>query len=149
MSRVLGSLHSTSVGQAFLTDCHVAPLNYKECQHLFMHLVPFFLCFQAYSFQESFELEICSSILTFLPLQKAALSQVISLINPPFFLSPKCYYFFKIFSRYCPPCPDIAHGLCRETSDHLGQPVTCISLSNDGNCILAGCLDSTLRLIDR
>eukprot|EP00243_Klebsormidium_subtile_P007971 TRINITY_DN3631_c0_g1_i2.p1 TRINITY_DN3631_c0_g1~~TRINITY_DN3631_c0_g1_i2.p1 ORF type:complete len:158 (-),score=15.98 TRINITY_DN3631_c0_g1_i2:64-537(-) len=37
----------------------------------------------------------------------------------------------------------------RVTSDHLGQPVTCVSLSNDGNCILAGCLDSTLRLIDR
>lgn len=37
----------------------------------------------------------------------------------------------------------------RETSDSLGQPVNCISMSNDGNCILAGCLDSTLRLLDR
>ena len=37
----------------------------------------------------------------------------------------------------------------RETSDNLGQPVNCISMSNDGNCILAGCLDSTLRLLDR
>ncbi|TXG60489.1 hypothetical protein EZV62_015062 [Acer yangbiense] len=37
----------------------------------------------------------------------------------------------------------------RELSDDLGQPVNCISLSNDGNCILASCLDSTLRLLDR
>lgn len=34
-------------------------------------------------------------------------------------------------------------------SDNLGQPVNCISISNDGNCVLAGCLDSTLRLLDR
>ncbi|KAG4132654.1 hypothetical protein ERO13_D08G046300v2 [Gossypium hirsutum] len=37
----------------------------------------------------------------------------------------------------------------REISDDLGQPVNCISLSNDNNCILANCLDSTLRLLDR
>nr|POE55717.1 wd repeat domain-containing protein 83 [Quercus suber] len=37
----------------------------------------------------------------------------------------------------------------REISDNLGQPVNCISMSNDGNCILASCLDSTLRLLDR
>ncbi|CAA6663787.1 unnamed protein product [Spirodela intermedia] len=37
----------------------------------------------------------------------------------------------------------------RELVDDLGQPVNCISLSNDGNCVLAGCLDSTLRLLDR
>ncbi|CAA3031199.1 WD repeat domain-containing 83 [Olea europaea subsp. europaea] len=37
----------------------------------------------------------------------------------------------------------------REISDNLGQPVNCISLSNDANCILASCLDSTLRLLDR
>lgn len=37
----------------------------------------------------------------------------------------------------------------RELSDDLGQPVNCISMSNDGNCILASCLDSTLRLLDR
>ncbi|XP_010520179.1 PREDICTED: WD repeat domain-containing protein 83 [Tarenaya hassleriana] len=42
---------------------------------------------------------------------------------------------------------DIRNG--REFSDNLGQPVNCISMSNDGNCILAGCLDSTLRLLDR
>ncbi|XP_031116084.1 WD repeat domain-containing protein 83 [Ipomoea triloba] len=42
---------------------------------------------------------------------------------------------------------DIRTG--REISDSLGQPVNCISLSNDGNCILASCLDSTLRLLDR
>ncbi|KAL3818815.1 hypothetical protein ACJIZ3_004720 [Penstemon smallii] len=39
--------------------------------------------------------------------------------------------------------------LIREISDDLGQPVNCISLSNDGNCVLAGCLDSTIRLLDR
>ncbi|KAJ4911396.1 Uncharacterized protein Rs2_06017 [Raphanus sativus] len=39
--------------------------------------------------------------------------------------------------------------LSREMSDNLGQPVNCISISNDGNCVLAGCLDSTLRLLDR
>ncbi|KAK9991222.1 hypothetical protein SO802_026207 [Lithocarpus litseifolius] len=37
----------------------------------------------------------------------------------------------------------------REISDDLGQPVNCISKSNDGNCILASCLDSTLHLLDR
>ncbi|KAK5810772.1 hypothetical protein PVK06_026089 [Gossypium arboreum] len=37
----------------------------------------------------------------------------------------------------------------QEISDDLGQPVNCISLSNDNNCILANCLDSTLRLLDR
>lgn len=37
----------------------------------------------------------------------------------------------------------------REISDNLGQPVNCVSMSNDGNCFLAGCLDSTLRLLDR
>ncbi|KAL2928454.1 WD repeat domain-containing protein 83 [Bienertia sinuspersici] len=42
---------------------------------------------------------------------------------------------------------DIRNG--RELSDNLGQPVNCISLSNDGNCLLASCLDSTLRLLDR
>lgn len=42
---------------------------------------------------------------------------------------------------------DIRMG--RETSDDLGQPVNCISMSNDGNCILASCLDSSLRLLDR
>ncbi|KAI3705145.1 hypothetical protein L1987_75378 [Smallanthus sonchifolius] len=42
---------------------------------------------------------------------------------------------------------DIRMG--RELSDDLGQPVNCISLSNDGNCVLASCLDSTLRLLDR
>ncbi|KAK8985122.1 hypothetical protein V6N11_076812 [Hibiscus sabdariffa] len=37
----------------------------------------------------------------------------------------------------------------REISDDLGQPVNCISMSNDGNCILASCLDSSIRLLDR
>lgn len=33
--------------------------------------------------------------------------------------------------------------------DQLGHPVNCVSLSNDTNCVLASCLDSTLRLLDR
>ncbi|KAH7672875.1 WD40-repeat-containing domain-containing protein [Dioscorea alata] len=37
----------------------------------------------------------------------------------------------------------------RELVDDLKQPVNCVSLSNDTNCILASCLDSTLRLLDR
>eukprot|EP01018_Ginkgo_biloba_P018607 Gb_17555 [translate_table: standard] len=37
----------------------------------------------------------------------------------------------------------------REIVDDLGQSVNCISTSNDNNCILASCLDSTLRLLDR
>ncbi|CAH1452739.1 unnamed protein product [Lactuca virosa] len=37
----------------------------------------------------------------------------------------------------------------RELFDDLGQPVNCIYLSNDGNYVLASCLDSTLRLLDR
>ncbi|KAG8642950.1 hypothetical protein MANES_12G148300v8 [Manihot esculenta] len=37
----------------------------------------------------------------------------------------------------------------REILNALGKPVNCISMSNDGNCILASCLDSTLRLLDR
>nr|KAJ0186112.1 hypothetical protein LSAT_V11C900491210 [Lactuca sativa] len=36
-----------------------------------------------------------------------------------------------------------------ELSNDLGQPVNCISLSNDGRCVLASCLDSSLRLLDR
>ncbi|XP_031474251.1 uncharacterized protein LOC116246487 [Nymphaea colorata] len=37
----------------------------------------------------------------------------------------------------------------REIVDELGQPVNCIAVSNDGNCVLASCLDSSLRLLDR
>ena len=33
--------------------------------------------------------------------------------------------------------------------DNLHEPVTCVSLSNDGNCLLASCLDSTIRLIEK
>lgn len=44
---------------------------------------------------------------------------------------------------------NVSFLLSREISDDLGQPVNCISMSNDGNCILASCLDSTLRLLDR
>jgi WD40 repeat protein len=29
------------------------------------------------------------------------------------------------------------------------DPVTSVSLSHDNNCLLVGCLDSTLRLLDR
>mmetsp|Transcript_14765 Transcript_14765/g.39830 ORF Transcript_14765/g.39830 Transcript_14765/m.39830 type:complete len:322 (-) Transcript_14765:356-1321(-) len=33
--------------------------------------------------------------------------------------------------------------------DELYQPVTCCAVSHDGQCVLAACLDSTLRLLDR
>ncbi|KAG0533326.1 hypothetical protein BDA96_04G183900 [Sorghum bicolor] len=42
---------------------------------------------------------------------------------------------------------DIRMG--RETVDNLGHPVNCVSLSNDSNCLLANCLDSTVRLLDK
>ncbi|KAF6151548.1 hypothetical protein GIB67_016360 [Kingdonia uniflora] len=41
---------------------------------------------------------------------------------------------------------DIRQG--REISDDWSQLVNCISMSNDGNCILASCLDFTLRHLD-
>lgn len=34
-------------------------------------------------------------------------------------------------------------------TDSMGCPVTCVTLSNDQNCILASCLNSRLRLIDK
>jgi len=42
---------------------------------------------------------------------------------------------------------DIRAGRLR--TDHLGQPVTSMTLSNDRNCILCSCLDSTIRLLDK
>jgi mitogen-activated protein kinase organizer 1 len=42
---------------------------------------------------------------------------------------------------------DIRAGRLR--TDHLGNPVTSVALSNDKNCILASCLDATIRLIDK
>lgn len=42
---------------------------------------------------------------------------------------------------------DIRNG--RLVTDHLGPPVTSVSLSSDRLCLLLGCLDSTLRLLDR
>lgn len=35
------------------------------------------------------------------------------------------------------------------TADTIGQPVTHIAVSRDGNCLLAGSLDSKLRLLDK
>mmetsp|Transcript_7266 Transcript_7266/g.17453 ORF Transcript_7266/g.17453 Transcript_7266/m.17453 type:complete len:309 (+) Transcript_7266:170-1096(+) len=34
-------------------------------------------------------------------------------------------------------------------TDELHVPVTHLALSNDGNCVLANCMDSTLRLLDK
>ncbi|KAH3764616.1 mitogen-activated protein kinase organizer 1 [Pelomyxa schiedti] len=44
-------------------------------------------------------------------------------------------------------CYDVRMG--RLTTDQMGQPVTSVMLSNDRKCILAVCLDNTIRLIDR
>lgn len=37
----------------------------------------------------------------------------------------------------------------RQLVDDVRHPVTSICLSNDGNCTVASCLDSTVRLLDR
>eukprot|EP00742_Colponemidia_sp_Colp-10_P011218 GILJ01012434.1.p1 GENE.GILJ01012434.1~~GILJ01012434.1.p1 ORF type:complete len:300 (+),score=22.48 GILJ01012434.1:74-973(+) len=34
-------------------------------------------------------------------------------------------------------------------TDSISKPVTCVTVSNDENCILASCLDSCMRLIDK
>ncbi|KAL4436065.1 hypothetical protein ABPG77_005513 [Micractinium sp. CCAP 211/92] len=34
-------------------------------------------------------------------------------------------------------------------TDDLHHPVTCVRVSNDHNCVLAACMDSTIRLLDR
>lgn len=33
--------------------------------------------------------------------------------------------------------------------DELHAPVTCVAVSHDGNCLLAACTDSCVRLLDR
>lgn len=35
------------------------------------------------------------------------------------------------------------------TSDSLQQPIAFVTLSHDGNCIVANCLDNSIRLIDK
>jgi mitogen-activated protein kinase organizer 1 len=42
---------------------------------------------------------------------------------------------------------DLRNGMV--FTDDLHEAVTCVSMSNDGNCLLAGCLDSTVRLIEK
>mmetsp|Transcript_19005 Transcript_19005/g.56607 ORF Transcript_19005/g.56607 Transcript_19005/m.56607 type:complete len:327 (-) Transcript_19005:357-1337(-) len=37
----------------------------------------------------------------------------------------------------------------RAYADQVHAPVTCVATSHDGQCILAACLDSTLRLLDK
>jgi hypothetical protein len=44
-------------------------------------------------------------------------------------------------------CFDLRAGCV--TTDELRRPVTSLALSRDGNCLLAACLDSRLRLLDR
>ena len=44
-------------------------------------------------------------------------------------------------------CFDVRAGC--QTTDALGTPVSAAALSHDGNCVLAACLDSRLRLLDR
>ena len=33
--------------------------------------------------------------------------------------------------------------------DEMHHPVSCVAASHDGHCILAACMDSTIRLLDR
>jgi mitogen-activated protein kinase organizer 1 len=42
---------------------------------------------------------------------------------------------------------DVRRGAC--TWDFVGRPVSSACVSNDGNCTLVSCLDSTVRLLDR
>ena len=35
------------------------------------------------------------------------------------------------------------------TEDCMGEPVTSVSFTNDGQCVMASTLDDTIRLIDR
>jgi len=42
---------------------------------------------------------------------------------------------------------DIRFGTLK--TDTMGQPITSVSLTHDGNCILVSCLNSTLRLLDK
>lgn len=44
-------------------------------------------------------------------------------------------------------CYDIRIGKMRV--DHIGQPVTSVRLSSDGQCVLVSSLDSTIRLMDK
>ena len=44
-------------------------------------------------------------------------------------------------------CFDVRAGCL--TTDELGTPVSAAALSHDGNCVLAACLDSRARLLDR
>ena len=44
-------------------------------------------------------------------------------------------------------CFDLRAGACY--TDELGHPVASMALSHDGNCLLAACLDSRVRLLDR
>merc|ERR1712014_342915 len=42
---------------------------------------------------------------------------------------------------------DVRNGMC--FTDNLHEPVTGIAMSGDGNCLLASCLDSRLRLVEK
>jgi len=42
---------------------------------------------------------------------------------------------------------DIRAGML--TTDSIGQPVASVALSHDSNCILCGCLDNEVRLLDK
>jgi hypothetical protein len=44
-------------------------------------------------------------------------------------------------------CYDIRMGRLRV--DFIGEPVTCVSFSRDGKCVLASSLDNTIRLLDK
>jgi mitogen-activated protein kinase organizer 1 len=37
----------------------------------------------------------------------------------------------------------------RMTADQIGQPVTSVTLSKDGQCVLVSSLDNTVRLLDK
>ena len=56
----------------------------------------------------------------------------------------------EIFSASVDGCVrsyDVRMGKLR--TDHIHHPITSLNISHDGNCVLLGCLDSALRLLDK
>lgn len=47
------------------------------------------------------------------------------------------------------PCSALRLIMCSSCNGTAGLQVTCAAVSHDGNCILAACTDSCLRLLDR
>ena len=60
--------------------------------------------------------------------------------------NPFCLFWFRSVDGYT-RLYDIRFGQLKE--DCMGEPVTSVCFTNDGQCILASSLDSSIRLIDK